>query len=102
MERASTSVFSLDDLINQYGLSFVDYLRIMGELAKRTERPAQYHQCINTNLYQSNYDDTIERMKSLENHNHPDNFTISSIPLPLKNIASRLLDGSDCEAGGKD
>ena len=97
----ATSVFSLDgigsDLINQYGLSFVDYLRIMGELAKRTERPAQYHQCINTNLYQSNYDDEIiiERMKSLENCNSQDNFTISPKPLATERIANRLLDESD-------
>ena len=69
----------------------------MGELAKRTERPAQYHQCINTNLYQSNYDDEIiiERMKSLENCNSQDNFTISPKPLATERIANRLLDESD-------
>ena len=85
----ATSVFSLEgiggDLLNHYGLGFVDYLRVMGKLAKRTKRPAQYHQCINTNLQQSSYDDEtiIERMKSLEYYNSPDNFTISPTPIAI-------------------
>ena len=97
----ATSVFSLEgiggDLINHYGLSFVDYLRIMGELAKISKHPAQYHQCINTNLQQSSYDDEIiiERMKSLEYYNNPENFTISPTPLAIESMANRLLDESN-------
>ena len=97
----ATSVFSLEgiggDLINHYGLSFVDYFKIMGELAKRSKRPAQYHQCINTNLQQSSYEDEtiIERMKSLEYHNNPEYFTISPTPLATDRIVNRLLVESD-------
>ena len=90
----ATSVFSLEgiggDLINQYGLSFVDYLRLMGELAKRTKRPAQYHQCINTNLQQSSYDDEIiiERMKSLDKFLKPENCGIYPRSLSIDKILS--------------
>ena len=94
----ATSVFSFEgiggDLINQYGLNFEDYLRIIGELAKRTKNPAQYHQCINTNLQRSSYDDEIiiERMKSLKNYTSPDNLTISPTPLSIEKIVGKSLD----------
>lgn len=68
----ATSVFSLEglgsDLCQIYGYDFWGFLRAMNQLAKRSSDPAQYHQCINHNLFSSPADDelVLERFQSLE------------------------------------
>ena len=67
----ATSVFSTEglggELVANYGYDFWGFLRAINELAKRSSNPAQYHQCINTNLFSSPVDDAVvhERLKSL-------------------------------------
>jgi hypothetical protein len=69
----ATSVFSVQglggDLCSTHGYDFWRFLRAMGDLAKRSHDPAQYHQCINHNLFSSPADDTLilERLQSLQN-----------------------------------
>jgi len=68
----ATPVFSLEglggDLIRSHGYDFWGFLRAMAELARRSADPAQYHQCINHNLYTSPADDqlVVERFESLQ------------------------------------
>lgn len=94
----ATSVFSLEgiggDLINKYGVSFVEYIKIIAKQAKRTNHPEQYNQCINTNLQQSNCDDAIiiERMKALEGYTNPGNSSIYPRPLSVDKITRNRLD----------
>ena len=76
----ATAVFSIEglggDLIHQYHYDFWDFLRAIGGLAQRSNDPAQYHQCINQNLFSSPADDEIiiSRLKSLANRGDIRNF----------------------------
>ena len=69
----AAAVFSREglggDLIHQYHYDFWDFLRAIGGLAQQSHDPAQYHQCINQNLFSSPADDEliISRLKSLSN-----------------------------------
>lgn len=67
----ASAVFSMQglggDLCRHYNYDFWDFLRAIGDLAKRSSNPAQYHQCINSNLFSSPADDEliIKRFESL-------------------------------------
>jgi hypothetical protein len=75
----ATGVFSLQglggDLCNNYGYDFWDFLRAIAELARRSKDPAQYHQCINRNLFSSPADDDLilQRLQSLLASGEPRN-----------------------------
>jgi hypothetical protein len=68
----ASSVFSLQglggDLCHQYGYNFWDFLRLLADLAKRSADPAQYHQCINQNLFSSPADNelVLKRLRAME------------------------------------
>ncbi len=67
----ATSVFSTEglggELVANYGYDFWGFLRAINELAKRSSNPAQYQQCINSNLFSSPVDDALvhRRFESL-------------------------------------
>lgn len=67
----ATCVFSAEglggDLCRNYGYDFWAFLRAMADLARRSKDPAQYHQCINHNLFTSPADDelVLNRFQSL-------------------------------------
>jgi hypothetical protein len=75
----ATGVFSLQglggDLCTTYGYDFWDFLRAMADLARRSRDPAQYHQCINRNLFSSPADDDLllQRFQSLLGSGEPRN-----------------------------
>ncbi len=68
----ATGVFSLQglggSLCHTYGYDFESFLRAIAELARRSADPAQYHQCINNNLFSSPVDDSVllERLRALQ------------------------------------
>jgi hypothetical protein len=67
----AVGVFSLEglggDLCLKYGYDFWAFLRAMAELARRSIDAAQYHQCINHNLFSSPADDSLvlEQMRAM-------------------------------------
>lgn len=67
----ATGVFSLQGLggvlCGKHGYDFWDFLRALADLARRSQDPAQYHQCINHNLFTSPVDDqlVLDRLQSL-------------------------------------
>lgn len=67
-----TGVFCVEglggDLCRSFGYDFWTLLRTLADLARRSNNPAQYHQCINNNLFSSPADDALvlERQRSLE------------------------------------
>lgn len=68
----ASGVFSLQgigsDLFHRYSYNFWDFLRMLADLAKRSADPAQYHQCINQNLFSSPADDDLvmDRLRAME------------------------------------
>lgn len=67
----ATGVFSAQglgqDLCNKYGLDFQEFLKSLAKMAFDTDKPSQYHQCINQNLFSSPFNDDvmISRLESL-------------------------------------
>jgi len=68
----ATGVFSAQglggDLFNIYAYDFWTFLRAMANLAQQSHDPAQYHQCINHNLFSSPAGDEVvlERLRAME------------------------------------
>lgn len=103
----ATSVFSLEglggDLIRGHGYDFWGFLRAMADLAKASSDPAQYHQCINHNLFTSSADDRLilDRWQSLQASGDPHNL---GCMVPAGNLLDRLnakpadhpADATDC------
>jgi hypothetical protein len=73
----ATGVFSAQglgqDLCNKYGLDFQEFLKTLGKMAFDTDKPSQYHQCINQNLFSSPFNDDvmISRLESLSTSESP-------------------------------
>ena len=73
----ATGVFSAQglgyDLCSKYELDFPKFLKTLGQLAADSEQPAQYHQCINQNIFSSPFNDAvmISRLESLSSHDSP-------------------------------
>lgn len=76
----ATWVFSMQglagDLIGNYDYDFWGVLRAIAGLARRSCNPAQYHQCINLNLFKSPAEDelVLKRFHSLSTSNDINNF----------------------------
>lgn len=59
----ASAVFSANglggDLCKRYGYDFWTFLRTLASLGRESDDPAQYHQCINQNLFHSPVDDEV-------------------------------------------
>jgi hypothetical protein len=68
----ASGVFSMQgigrELFHRYSYNFWDFLQMLADLAKRSADPAQYHQCINQNLFSSQADDDLvmDRLRAME------------------------------------
>jgi hypothetical protein len=99
----ATGVFSAQglgqDLCSRYGLDFQEFLKTLGKLASDSEKPSQYHQCINQNLFSSPFNDDV-MMSRLESLSSFDSATclgwipVSSPELQRLNSGVRTKEGT--------
>lgn len=92
----ATSVFSMQglarDLIGTFNYDFWGVLREIAGLAQRSHDPAQYHQCINLNLFSSPANDelVLERFHSLKASSDTNNFgCMAGASSGLENLLSQ-------------